>query len=216
MALDLSPEQREIGKANFHRSVGQLAEQSESGVTRRDFMKGLLATGAAVPITAAAYFGYSHSKVAGRPVKAALIGAGDEGGVLAGFHNPDYLEFIAVCDIRPYNQKRIFTGDPTYPISPQRFHRIYGKDAAKKIKVITDYQKLAELGHRGGRDRATLNLHAQVAIDCAKAKKHVLCESYGLNINECKQMIKAAEENDVSSTATNGITACFTRTPWKR
>ncbi len=200
MALDLSAEQREIGKANFHRTVGQLAEPSEGGVTRRDFMKGLLATGAAVPVTAAAYFGYTHAKVAGRPVKAALIGAGDEGGVLVGFHNPEYLEFVAVCDIRPYNQKRIFTGDPTYPVSPRKgFNRIYGKDAAKKIKVVIDYQELLQ-----NKDieavviALPLNLHAQVAIDCMKAKKHVLCEKLmAWNINECKQMIKAAEDNDV-------------------
>src|SRR5207244_1545504 len=91
MALDMTPEQKEIGKTNFHRAVGEL---SQSGVTRRDFMKGLLAAGAAVPVSAAAYYGYDHLKV-GKPVKTGLIGAGDEGGVLIGEHNPKYLEFVA-------------------------------------------------------------------------------------------------------------------------
>lgn len=200
MALDLTPEQREIGKANFHRAVGQLAAESEGGVTRRDFMKGMLATGAALPVGAAAYYGYSHDKVAGRPVKAALIGAGDEGGVLAGFHNPQYLEFVAVCDVRPYNQKRIFTGDPTYPISPRKgFNRIYGKDAAKKIKVYTDYKEILENKEIEAVVIALpLNLHAPVAIDCMKAKKHVLCEKLmAYNITQCKDMIRVAEEEDV-------------------
>lgn len=200
MALDLSAEQREIGKANFHRAVGQLAEQSESGVTRRDFMKGMLATGAVLPVSAAAYFGYSHEKVAGRPVKAALIGAGDEGGVLTGYHNPAYLEFVTVCDIRPYNQKRIFTGDANYPVSPRKgLNRIYGKDAAKKIKVVTDYKEvLADKDIEAVVIALPLNLHAQVAIDCMKAKKHVLCEKLmAYNIKQCKDMIKVADEEDV-------------------
>ena len=100
MAIDLTPEQKEIGKANFNRMVGHY------GQSRRDFMKGLLAGTAVLPVAAAGYYGYS--KLHGSPVKAGLIGAGDEGGVLVGEHNPEYLEFIAYSDIRPSNQKRIF------------------------------------------------------------------------------------------------------------
>src|SRR5436853_4960703 len=102
MSLYLTPEQRAKGKANFETAVGQFS-------TRRDFMKGLLAAGAAVPVTAAAYFGYQ--KLKGNPVKVGLIGAGDEGGVLVSQHNPDYLKFIAVADIRPSSLKRILAGD---------------------------------------------------------------------------------------------------------
>ena len=40
MSLDMTPEQKKIGKGNFQRAVGQLA------VSRRDFMGGLLAAGA--------------------------------------------------------------------------------------------------------------------------------------------------------------------------
>src|SRR4051794_3064566 len=108
MALDMTPEQREIGKANFHRAVGGMAQEQGAGsgpnepaggggMTRRGFMKGLLAAGAILPISAAAYFGYT--RLGGRPVRAALIGAGDEGGVLVGQHSPEFLEFIAVSDI---------------------------------------------------------------------------------------------------------------------
>src|SRR6266403_2097364 len=108
MAIDLTTEQKEIGKTNFQRVVGRHYE-----VSRRDFMKGMLAAGTVLPISAAAYFGYQT--LHGSPVKAGLIGAGDEGGVLVGEHNPDYLKFIAVADIRPSNRKRIFMGGPQHP-----------------------------------------------------------------------------------------------------
>ena len=82
MALDMTPEQKEIGKGNFKRVVGKLADTDQPGVTRRRFMQGLVAAGATVPVSAAAYFGYREH---GFPrdlwpsVKAGIIGTGDEG-----------------------------------------------------------------------------------------------------------------------------------------
>src|SRR5947209_19306034 len=129
MSLDLSPEQKAVGKANFQRAVGKLAEPGPSvlGVTRRQFMQGLAAAGVTLPIAAAAYFGYNNSRFANRPVKAGLIGAGDEGGVLVGEHNPAYLQFIAYSDIRPTSKKRIFederlTKGPANPRKGFKFH----------------------------------------------------------------------------------------------
>src|SRR5438105_768482 len=114
MAIDLTPEQRETGKANFHRAVGHYADPNHPN--RRKFLKGLVAAGAGAGVSAAAYFEYDHAKLGGTPVKAALIGAGDEGGVLVGEHNPKFLEFIAICDIRPSNYTdRIFKGDGRPP-----------------------------------------------------------------------------------------------------
>src|SRR2546423_3784074 len=103
MAIDLTPDQRELGMANYKHTV--------EGLSRRGFMKSFAAAaGAAAVVSPAIYFGYESME--GRPVKAALLGAGDEGGVLVGEHNPDYLQFVAVCDIRPSNRRRIFEGDP--------------------------------------------------------------------------------------------------------
>src|SRR5262245_20530401 len=94
MAIDLTPEQRLIGQGNYERAV--------DGISRRNFLKNsALAAAAGGVVTAGVWFGYQSIK--GKAVKAALIGAGDEGGVLVGEHNPDYLEFIAVCDLRPFN-----------------------------------------------------------------------------------------------------------------
>src|SRR5262249_46666294 len=132
MSLYLTPEQRATGMANFQSAVGR------QHLTRRDFMKGVLAASTTLPISAAAYYGYK--KLEGNPVRVGLIGAGDEGGVLVGEHNPEYLRFVAVADIRPSNQRRIFDGEN--PPSPRKgFNRIYGKEASR-IKVHENYKDL--------------------------------------------------------------------------
>ena len=106
MAIDMTPEQRVVGEANFKSAVERL------GVDRRGFLKaGIVGAGAVAGSAAAVYYGYQTLQ--GRPVRAALIGGGDEGGVLVGEHNPDFLKFVAVCEIRPSNTKRIYEGDPT-------------------------------------------------------------------------------------------------------
>src|SRR5262245_25336725 len=185
MAIDLTTEQKEVGKTNFQRVVGKHYE-----LTRRDFMKGLLAAGAVLPISAAAYFGYQ--KLHGNPVKAGLIGSGDEGGVLVGNHNPDYLKFIAVADVRPSNLKRIFEGEPTGP--RKGFKKIYGNDAEKDVQKYTSYTELlANKDVEAVVIALPLHLHAQVAIEAMKAGKHVLCEKLmAWNVTQCKEMIRVA------------------------
>src|SRR5262249_21782495 len=141
---DMTPEQKELGQANFQR-VAEGLKRAE-GVSRRQFMKSMaLSAGAVVPLSAAAYFQYSRDKVEGKPVRAALIGAGDEGGVLMGEHQPKHLEAVAVCDIRPSNKKRICAGDKDWakrnsPRKGLNFH--YGRNADKSIKVYEDYKEV--------------------------------------------------------------------------
>ena len=188
MSLYLTSEQKAAGKANFERAVGTNA------LNRRDFMKGMLAAGAVLPISAAVYYGYE--KAQGNPVKVGLIGGGDEGGVLVGEHNPDYLEFVAVADIRPSNLTRIFKGEN--PPSPRKgFDRIYGSKATSILRY-QDYKRLLE-----NKDieavviALPLHLHAQVAVDAMHAGKHVLCEKLmAWNIAQCKDMIRVADETD--------------------
>jgi predicted dehydrogenase len=186
MALYLSPERRAEGKANFERAVGR-------HLSRRDFMKGLAAGAATLPIGAAVYFGYE--KLAGNPVKAALIGGGDEGGILLTQHNPDFLRFVAVCDIRPTNQKRIFDGESPWT-NRVGFLRKYGANARKEIKLYEDYKQVLEDKNVEAVVIALpLHLHAQVSIDAMKAGKHVLCEKLmAWNVAQCKDMIKVADQ----------------------
>jgi predicted dehydrogenase len=203
MALDLTPEQKELGKQNFQRVVGNLAETDRAAaaqgvVTRRQFMQGLLAAGAVAPISAAAYYGYTNNNFRERPVKAGLIGAGDEGGVLIGEHNPAYVEFIAYSDIRPSNQARIFQDERTRnPASPRRgFNHHYGNDARNRIRLYEDYRELLRNDEIEMVVIALpLHLHAAVTIEALRAGKHVLCEKLmAWNIRQCKDMIKAADE----------------------
>lgn len=188
MANDLTPEQRAQGKSSFESLVGL------HGQTRREFMGGLLAAGAVLPLSAAAFYGYS--KLSGSPVRAALIGAGDEGGVLVGEHNPEFLEFVAVCDIRPTNLRRIFEGEPSGP--RKGLNRVYGTETAKKIQT---YGKIGDVLERKDIQAVVialpLHLHAPIAIQAMKAGKHVLCEKLmAWNIAQCKEMIKVAEETN--------------------
>lgn len=206
MALDLTPEQKETGRENFHRVVGKLAEADRArppasgGVTRRQFMQGLVAGAAAAPITAAAYFGYNNSSWRERPVKAGIIGAGDEGGVLIGEHNPAYVQFIAYSDIRPSNQVRIFQDErATRPTSPRRgFNFHYGANARRDIRLYQDYRELLRNPDIEMVVIALpLHLHAQATIDALRAGKHVLCEKLmAWNIQQCKEMIRVATETD--------------------
>lgn len=188
MTLYLNPEQKKLGQDNFYEAVGR------QGVTRRDFMKGLVAAAAGgAAVSAVSYFGYEAIK--GNPVRVGLIGGGDEGGVLVGMHDPNYLKFVAVADIRPSNRKRIFTGEPTGP--RLGFERIYGKETAQRdIKVYDNYKELlADPKIEAVVIALPLHLHSQAAIDAMRAGKHVLCEKLmAWNVAQCKEMIKVADE----------------------
>ena len=106
----LTPEEREIGKENFYAALGAL-DQSPAAepFQRRDFLKTVIGVGAAAGMTTGCkYFGYTPI---GDPLRVAVIGAGDEGGVLIGAINPDYVKVVSICDIRPFNTHRAFHGD---------------------------------------------------------------------------------------------------------
>ncbi|HET6576309.1 MAG TPA: Gfo/Idh/MocA family oxidoreductase [Fimbriiglobus sp.] len=191
MALDLTAEQKDTGRRNFEAAAGEL--------TRRGFMKSMAAGAAVVPLSAAVYYGYDSWK-GNKAVKTAVIGTGDEGGVLIGDHNPEFLEVVAVSDIRPYNQKRIFEGEPS-PSPRKGLNHIYGKDTAQKIRQFGHYEELLDpaviksLGLEAVVIALPLHMHDEVAIKCMKAGLHVLCEKLmARSVSQCKDMIKAATD----------------------
>lgn len=201
MAIDLTPEQRQLGMENYARAA--------EGVTRRRFLKGVAAAaGATAVVTPAVYFGYQALE--GKPVKTALIGGGDEGGVLVGEHNPEFIEFVAVADLRPYNLEirsdgkhggRIFDGDAKVALR-KGFRKVYGSKA-NGIKPYRDYeQMLKENPHIEAVVIATpLVTHAPIAIKCMEIGKargkpiHIMCEKLmARTVADCKKMIRTAKD----------------------
>ncbi len=108
MVDKLSSEQREVGQQNYYSAVGSYYD-----VNRRDFLRGIVAAGAVSGAgLGALYFGYGRVN---DPVRIAVIGTGDEGNVLIGGCNPDYVDVKAICDIRPFGVHRAFHGDWSSP-----------------------------------------------------------------------------------------------------
>jgi predicted dehydrogenase len=174
----LKDEERRQGKQNFNEVLG---------MTRRDFLR----AAAVAPALGAFYFGYEALQ--GNPVRAGLIGSGNEGGVLITESNPDYLRFIAYSDVRPSQQARAMKGEG----NPYRigFENLYGKAEAKKITLYENYHDLlADPDIEMVVIATPLNTHAKIAIDAMEAGKDVLCEKLmAHSIAESKEMARAAE-----------------------
>jgi predicted dehydrogenase len=202
----LTPEEREVGKENFYTALGAF-DQSPAAeqYKRRDFLKGVIGVGATAGLTTGCkYFGYTPI---GDPLRVAIIGTGDEGSVLIGALNPDYIKVVSICDIRPFNIHRAFHGDwasdaavAARPGLMTKYGYADEKAARKEIKVETDYKKVLDDPNVEGIIIALpLFLHAPVAIDALKAGKHVLTEKLmAHNVAQCKLMGRLAKnENKV-------------------
>lgn len=184
--MQLTAEQKAIGKDNFNEAVG---------FTRREFMKGAAAAGTGL---GALYFGYD--KLQGEPVRTAFIGTGDEGNVLINEHPTDYMNIVAIADLRPANRERTFTG--SHPVARRGLNTVLGKAKASEVKVYDNHRDLLaakdELGLEAVVIAVPLNQHAPVAIECMEAGLHVLCEKLmAKNVTACKEMIRKAESNDL-------------------
>lgn len=192
--MHLTPEEQAVGRANYYEAVG---------FSRRDFLKGVLATGAVSTAgLGAMYFGYEKVK---EPLRVGFIGTGDEGNVLIGALNPDYLQVVAVADIRPSSIHRAFHGDyqssNTIQVRPGLMSK-YGwksfEEAQKHVKIYkNDYRELLKNPDVEAVVIAVpLHLHAQVACDAMKAGKHVLTEKLmAHNVAQCKVMARLAAES---------------------
>jgi predicted dehydrogenase len=200
----LTPEEREAGKQNFYSAL-ESYDQSPAAepFKRRDFLKGVIGVGAAAGLTTGCkYFGYTPI---GDPLRVAVIGAGDEGGVLIGAINPDYVKVVSICDIRPFNVHRAFHGDwasDAAAVARPGLIAKYGyadeKAAKKEIKIESDYKKVLDDPNVEAIIIALpLFLHAPVAIDALKAGKHVLTEKLmAHNVAQCKLMGRLATKLD--------------------
>jgi len=192
--MNLTPEQREIGKQNFYEAVG-------SNPSRRDVLKGVIAaSGVAGASVGAMYFGYG-AKV-DKPLRAGIIGTGDEGGVLIGALNPEFVDVVAIADIRPFNQYRAFHGDQDNLDARPGLMKMYSygsqAEAEKHVKVYKeDYQELIDDPNVEAVIIALpLWLHDDAAFKTMRAGKHVLTEKLmAQTVSQCKEMGRLAEQS---------------------
>jgi len=191
--MNLSESQKSVGKENFTDAIN---------VTRRDFLTGTLAAGLASGAgLGSIYFGYGRS--VGNPLRVGVLGTGDEGSVLLGAHNPDYLNVVAIADIRPYNVFRAFHGDVSSPSANTARPGLMAKykwasedEARRQVKIYGAYEDvLADDDVEAVVIALPLHLHAEAAIKAMRAGKHVLTEKLmGHSIHECKEMGRVSRE----------------------
>ena len=191
--MNLTEQQKQIGKENFDEAVA---------ITRRDFLAGTVAAGVATGAgLGSIYFGYGKS--VGSPLRVGVLGTGDQGSVLLGAHNPDFLNVVAIADIRPSNIFRGFHGDVSSPSANTARPGLIAKykwtsedEARRKVKVYEAYEDLLKDKNVEAVIIAMpLHLHAEAAIKAMRAGKHVLTEKLmGHSVHECKEMGRVSRE----------------------
>ena len=186
-------------------TMHQRESSQQSGLTRRDLLRGGVAAGVVGGIgLGSVYFGYGSS--VRNPVRVGVIGTGDEGGVLMGAINPDYVQVAAIADIRPYNIHRAFHGDSSStsaltarPGLISKFGYDDEADARRNVAVYSDrYEELLDDPNIEGVIIALpLHLHAEASVKAMRQGKHVLCEKLmAHSVGECKEMARTAEQTD--------------------
>ncbi len=175
------------------------------GLSRRDFVVGTIAAGAVVGGGLGA-FHYGYDKAVGVPLRVGMIGTGDEGGVLLGAINPEFIEVRAIADIRPYNVWRAFHGDHSNEeiLTTRRglmaqYDWKTEDEARRHIKVYGPYEELIDNARADGLEGVIialpLHLHAPAAMAAMKAGLHVLTEKLmAHSVHECKDMARLAEQ----------------------
>ncbi|MBY0588380.1 Gfo/Idh/MocA family oxidoreductase [bacterium] len=150
-------------------------------LNRRDFMRASLV----VPAGAALYFGYSALR--GNPVRAGIVGTGNEGcQAMIDQSPPGYLKYVAYHDIRPSQIAR----------GRRSFVSLYGPAEGNTVRFFDKYEAmLADPEIEAIVIATPLWTHAKLAIQALKAGKHVFCEKLmAHNITEAKAMVRAADQ----------------------
>lgn len=192
--MNLTPEDRAVGRDNYYGAMTAF-----DNLTRRGFLQNVIAAGAVTGL-GALYFGYGKPS---RPVRIGVIGSGDEGNVLIGALNPDYVEVKWIADIRESSVHRAFHGDWSSPNAARvrpGLMSVYDwksrDEADRNVKVTKDYMDVLNDPDVEGVIIATpLHLHAKIAVDAMNRGKHVLVEKLmAHNVAECKLMARVSDE----------------------
>ncbi|MGA2031716.1 MAG: Gfo/Idh/MocA family oxidoreductase [Thermoguttaceae bacterium] len=197
--MNLSPEDREVGKTNFAAAIG-------SKPVRREFLLKSVRQGLASRKGLGSYY-FGYEKSVKEPVRVGVIGTGDEGGVLIGALNPEFIQVRAIADIRPYNVFRAFHGDCYSESQLKARPGLLGiykewttEEAARNnVKVYAGYEELIGKAREDKLEAVIialpLHLHAPVAVAAMQAGLHVITEKLmGHTVHECKEMARVAAQ----------------------
>jgi predicted dehydrogenase len=191
------------------RSDRQCCNAPVKGVTRRHFLAGTAAAGVVVGGGLAA-FKFGYDKAVGTPLRVGVIGTGDEGSVLIGALNPNFIQVKAIADIRPFNVWRAFHGDhaseTALAVRPGLMAK-YGwktEDEARRHVTVYEkenggYEELIKNAKKDGLEGVIialpLHLHAPAALAAMKAGLPVITEKLmAHSVHECKDMARVAEQ----------------------
>ena len=143
-------------------------------IGRRNFLK---AAGGASAVAALGTTALVRGPKRGGPVRAALIGYGRQGRLLHSCVDAGAVSIVAISDIQPRTSiaADVDAGIAWY----QDWRRMLQQERLEAVIVATP-----------------LWTHAEIAIACLEARKHVLCETaMAMNATECTGMLEASERN---------------------
>jgi predicted dehydrogenase len=158
--MNLTPEQKTVG--------------------RRNFLKALVGTPALLALGTTAA---TKQPPSGGPVKAALIGTGDQGRLLLGQCSKEFIDLRALCDINPNRLARatsaLAKNGWAKPRHYENWKEMLKKEDLEAVLVATP-----------------LWMHSDIAVGCLQAGKHVLCEKMmAWDVAAAQRMLAAAEKN---------------------
>jgi predicted dehydrogenase len=153
-------------------------EQMEQG--RRNFLKVLAGTPALAALGVSAAL---KGPVPGGPVRVGFIGVGSQGRSLLGNVDPSYASVRALCDINP---KSLTAAD-----------EVLKKNWMPEARHYSDWKEMLQKEDLEAVIMAPpLWAHADLAVGCLEAGKHVLCEKMmAWDIPSCERMRDAARKN---------------------
>ena len=148
---------------------------------RRNFLRAMAGVPPLVAFGAAAAW---RGPISGGPVRAALIGPGNQGKVLLGQCDKEFIEIQAVCDINPTHRKQAVDSLSARGVTARGYEdwrEMLEKEPQLEAVVIA----------------TPLWTHADITVGCLEAGKHVLCEKMMAHDMEgARRMIEAARRNN--------------------
>jgi len=150
------------------------------GLTRRDFLKGSVATAAAIGLGSVGVFSHAQAEMIGPndTITAAIIGTGSQGCYLLerAVKVPN-IKWVLCCDIQDRNL-------------------VNGLKIAKGAEGCKDYKQVLDRKDIQAVIIATpIALHAPMAIDALRAGKHVLSEKMmAYSIEDARHMARVARQ----------------------